>query len=335
MKIVVLGNRSKNQLNYYIWKEAIDNNAIEYISDVFSKNHAYYIWKARKHIVINKLNGLIKPSIYQNRYRIEDSRLKRLFTYKIPQDTDIAILSHISLCNIGKRSLIKTKSGKCRVILFLHDPINQLSNNYQNMINDYRQSGLIDEIYSFDKEDCTKYNFKYCEQIYSPPTVETPQQTEYDIYFAGRDKGRYEVLNKLAVKFTEHNIKCLFRIPKLRGAKRSVFSHLLHEDFKEKMISYDLSIAEMITANCIFDLVQDNQYGLSWRIIEALYYNKKLITNNVSILSNKYYDPRYMQYFEKIEDIDFDWIKNRVSVNYNYQNDYSATKFINSLLEDI
>ena len=73
------------------------------------------------------------------------------------------------------------------------------------------------------------------------------------------------------------------------------------------------------------------QKALTLRPYEAVVYNRKLLTNNRSILDFKYYNSRYMQLFERAEEIDWDWIAADTEVDYGYQGDYSPRKLLELL----
>ncbi len=76
-------------------------------------------------------------------------------------------------------------------------------------------------------------------------------------------------------------------------------------------------------AKCILEIVQEGQSALTMRPYEAVCYNRKLLTNNRSILDFKYYDSRFIQYYEDPADIDWDWVKDNTLVDYGYQGDFS------------
>ena len=48
---------------------------------------------------------------------------------------------------------------------------------------------------------------------------------------------------------------------------------------------------------CILDITSSNQVGMSLRPLEALFFSKKLITNNPSILNSKLYNKNNVYYF--------------------------------------
>ena len=63
------------------------------------------------------------------------------------------------------------------------------------------------------------------------------------------------------------------------------------------------------------------------RYKEAVMYNKKLLTNNSNVNLLPCYNPKYIKYFEKPEDIDIDWLLRREPVIYDYQMEFSTDCF--------
>ena len=112
-----------------------------------------------------------------------------------------------------------------------------------------------------------------------------------------------------------------------------------YEDFFEgdagihfnKHLPYSDMLKILPNVQCILDIPQEDQAALTLRPYEAVVYNKKLLTNNKRIKSFKYYDNRYMQYFERVEDIDWDWLVSDINVNYGYQGDFSPYHLLNQL----
>lgn len=332
MRITVAGNKSKNELNYYVWKDAIDNNLIDYIPEVFRKNFFYYLWRPLHRLAFSQHVCKVLPSITKIQDFVENAKIKNLFVCDIPNDSKFVIISGATISQFGRKKLKALKKNGCKIILFLHDPIKGINNKARiKTIRTCRASGVIDYVYSFDKDDCAKYGYSYVGQVYTPPFKQQTAKATSDIYFAGRDKGRYDTLYNIVSKLARDGRSCFVRMPEANESKNTQLSKLLEDNFQTSMIPYDKSVKEMIGSSCILDIVQEGQEGISWRIIEAIYYNKKLLTNNKSILKNKYYNPEYMQYFKDVKDIDFDWVQKPVKVNHHYENDYSAIKFIKEL----
>ena len=62
-------------------------------------------------------------------------------------------------------------------------------------------------------------------------------------------------------------------------------------------------------------------------------YNKKLLSNNPSIVNLPYYDPRWMRTFRTAEDIDLDWVRAVEPVDYGYRGDFSVENFFRRVEE--
>lgn len=67
------------------------------------------------------------------------------------------------------------------------------------------------------------------------------------------------------------------------------------------------------------------------RFWEAVIYNKKLYTNWAGAVNSPYYDSRFMRVFNNPDEIDYDFIKERIWVNYNYQGELSPVKYLEIL----
>ena len=104
-------------------------------------------------------------------------------------------------------------------------------------------------------------------------------------------------------------------------------------NYYKKWMPYEKVISQTMATNCIFEVLQDNQYGQSLRYFEAVCFNKKLLTNNKNIKNLPFYNEKYMKIFEEIDDIDYDWVKKREEINYNYNNEFSPIFLIDKIDE--
>ena len=110
--------------------------------------------------------------------------------------------------------------------------------------------------------------------------------------------------------------------------------YLLPEDadIHYGLLPYEENIAKILESNCILEIVREGFIGFTQRYYEAIVYNRKLLTNNAEIKELPYYDERYMQYFEKPEDIDWDWVKDPEEVDYCYQGDFSPAAWKENMI---
>lgn len=139
------------------------------------------------------------------------------------------------------------------------------------------------EIISFDRDDCQKYGLRFQNQFTYKFNM-LPTDEQYDLIFIGRDKGRLEELEKILA--SNKNLKAFIRIFPDKGKQYdSHFRQYLLQQF----LPYKEVVSLLYSSRCIIDLVQEGQNGLTWRPLEAMFYNKKLITNYQDILTYDFY----------------------------------------------
>ena len=100
-----------------------------------------------------------------------------------------------------------------------------------------------------------------------------------------------------------------------------------------KRIPYSEVVEKNKASNCILEIISSGQSGASLRYYEAVCYNKKLLTNNKNVVNLPFYNPDYIHVFEKPEDIDWDWVKERIQVDYHYDGRFSPTHLIDKIIE--
>ena len=142
---------------------------------------------------------------------------------------------------------------------------------------------FFDTIFSYDKKDVAAYNFKFLTNYIYDVDIENvvPKQLVFNI--SSFDK-RFSFIQKIASYLETKNISFLFMVRK--GVENN--------DNKITFIKNYLSISEVkkhITqSKILLDVQRENQQGLSFRIFEALGYNKKIITNNADIVNYDFYN---------------------------------------------
>lgn len=116
---------------------------------------------------------------------------------------------------------------------------------------------------------------------------------------------------------------------------KNIRKHRLHNQkglcFDSRDVLYEEVISDVLSTNCILEFVAKGQKAQTARYYEAVCYNKKLLTNNPSVKDLQFYDPRYIQYFETIDDIDFAWIKKKEKVDYHYNGEFSPIHALEKL----
>lgn len=83
----------------------------------------------------------------------------------------------------------------------------------------------------------------------------------------------------------------------------------------------------------LIEVMDQNNSGITLRTLEAISYNKKLLTNNKKINHFEFYDPKYIHIFSDVGKIDIDFFK-KEKVEYNYHNEYSPINFVTFIDRD-
>lgn len=193
-----------------------------------------------------------------------------------------------------------------------------------------------DCILSYDKNDCNEFGFDYLGQsIYSKLDNLQPSNEKSDLYFIGRNKaGRNQDVIKLYNAFYEAGLDLNFNLVDKRKNiekyktkyTKSAGLHLYSDN-----LPYEKVISDVLSTNCILEVVAPGQKVQTARYYEAVCYNKKLLTNNIGFSELPFYDSKYIRYFECIDDIDFDWIKDTSPVEYNYHGEFSPVHLLDTI----
>jgi hypothetical protein len=137
------------------------------------------------------------------------------------------------------------------------------------------------EFWSFDREDCTKYNLKYNTTFYFDTILIKNIIQEKDYLFLGADKGRKESLIQLKNKLIERNVSADFYIVPDKNESNAD---------QIKPVRYNEYLHMIEKCRGIIDYIQPGQAGLTLRPLEALFFKKKLITNDTRILNEDFYN---------------------------------------------
>lgn len=152
------------------------------------------------------------------------------------------------------------------------------------------------ELWSFDKSDCERYKMRFNTTYYFGRRSYETRDAKKTAFFIGRDKGRYIQLASLAKR--------------LRGLGYAVDFNIIRDETSTKdgiyanPMGYEEVIQRMLEASAIVDVLQDEQLGLSLRPMEALYLGKKLLTTNVGIVDEPFYNKNNTYVLGSLDDND-------------------------------
>ena len=151
-----------------------------------------------------------------------------------------------------------------------------------------------------------------------------------DVVFVGAAKDRLPLIRQLYHRFTNAGLKCDFYVTEVPESER-LDDGIVYGD---KNLTFPEYIAREVASDCLLEILQKGSTGRTYRMMEAIIYNKKLITNCPEIKDTPYYNKDYVLYFEDEGQITADCVNKDIGiVDYNYQNDFSPIKYLKFLDE--
>ena len=172
---------------------------------------------------------------------------------------------------------IKRKKEKCKVIAW-----------YWNLINSKNRVPVkyrkYCEEWTFDSEDARKYNIMLNTQFYFEQEYYEEDKKD-DCFFVGADKNRIDDIERLYDLIDSLGYKSQFYVIKDKTSKNKK-SRL----YINKHISYEQVVEYIHKCECIVEINRGSQVGLTVRTLEAVFNNKKLITNNKCICKEPFYN---------------------------------------------
>lgn len=176
--------------------------------------------------------------------------------------------------------------------IWLWNPVASISNRryidnliYKNLFLKLLKFVGVD-LWTFDEGDSNRYGFKYHPQIHALKKREILHGVENGFIFVGQDKGRLNKLLELKALILQHQVRCDLLVKKDKGV---VYYNDDYDCITDEILPYTeyLNLVDNYTG--LIDIVQANQDGLTLRVLESIFLQKKLITNNIAIKKFDFY----------------------------------------------
>lgn len=128
---------------------------------------------------------------------------------------------------------------------------------------------------SFDPCEAERYGMACTGQYFRYPEHQ-PDNIDSDCFFCGLPKDRAGTLQRLRTRLEAEGLTCDFVIPRTPAEK----------------LTYPQYLDRLARTRCVIDISQKGQTGLTRRPLEALFYGKKLLTDNPEIARYDFYRPQ-------------------------------------------
>lgn len=188
----------------------------------------------------------------------------------------------------------------------------------------------FDYVFSFDDDDCKKYGFERFYNCFSKPAnMKRDASKESDAFFIGNAGGRLQKLQEVFKHISKLDQKCRFFIT---GVAKEDMEEIPNVIYNQGM-PFDEEMNYSYNSNCLVEILREGQSGISLRVCEAIAFQKKLLTNNVSLKDEEFYDERFMRVFSSLDEIDADFLGQKIDVEYHCPDVFSPLRICDRIIE--
>ena len=192
---------------------------------------------------------------------------------------------------------------------------------------------LFDEIFdlqmSFDEEEAKRYGMEAFSEFESKIPIKRDENYPLcDVFFAGTAKARLGKLMDIYHKLTAAGLKCHYYLFGVPQEKRVPYEGV---EYGDHYLPYDEMLRRTVNARCVLEINQDGAVGYTSRFLEAVMYNKKLLTDNLFIKKSPFYREDYIQCIQSVDDIDVSFIQNETVIDYHYQDEFSPVHLLEQI----
>lgn len=320
MNFIILGS----QWDFYkvAYKDVISLENTQYIGRPFGKSVLNKIFNLHINQRINSIINLPFKSIW-NKFIIKSK-------FKNEENLCFLIFYDWFILNISTIEYIRKHYPKAKVVIVFNDLIKMKTMRFTiaPLNIDYLKT-ITDLIITFDFKEAKEFELEYHSIPYSSPQLNIKSSPQYDIYFLGQAKNRLDEIittyNQL-IKFGAKVNFILANVPKEKQIELPGITYI-----NGIGVSYQENLSHLKNSRCILEIMQKNGSGYTSRTLEAIAYDKKLLTNNLFIQRAPFYNPEYISYFDKPEDIDPEFIKGLTkneTIDYKYKDQLSPIKLL-------
>jgi hypothetical protein len=257
--------------NNHIAKKLIENGHVVHHIDFNSFLYKYPSFNIK---IINFFYKIFSGRNLKNIYYGKEI-LKRLQKINEKQDVILIIKSDF----IDPKYLIEFKKYTKTLTGFFND-------NSKRYPKTKTVLSCFDNVYSFEKEDCEKYNLPFLTNwIYNEDKKNT--KTEYNLFNISSKDKRLPFLQKIGAQLKAKNISFKIMVFDKKHNDNSSTIEFITSKYSLEEVSGFIS-----KSKTLLDINRPGQSGLTFRVFESLGLEKKLITNNEDIVNYDFYNPQ-------------------------------------------
>ena len=242
---------------------------------------------------LQKLTNLYQKLLGNNDYKkqlkntAENERIQNEIKSK-SDSYDLVLVFSIEYFNEKTLSALKSVSKK--MIAYQWDGLGRTPEIFDRI-------KYFDKFYTFDPKDVDSKTIFFATNFYLDiPEIDIKANNspiEYDLLYIGTStEDRLEKIKTLIFEMRKHNkiFKVILLCYDDVNVQRKQYPYE-EITFITKSMSYKETLNEVLKTKAILDLKLSVHDGLSFRFFEGMKYNKKIVTDNVTIKKYDFYNP--------------------------------------------
>lgn len=304
-----------------MWRDLKNVPYVDFIESPLDTKNSFYKQLFRVHYSfrLNQKIELPGKQFWNSHYSLAH--------YDFDDNTDYIILfTDVSLCNYRREFLEKLKKkGNIKFVLVLINSFYRMRKIIEPML------GCFNLVYTYDRKEAKLFNFKYYPTVYSMVSRNKETVVPGICFFVGVAKDRLDKLIEVYDQLEKRGLAPEFYISGVPRSKQISRSGIIYN----KWLPYKVALKKALRSSCIVEIMDKNNAGVTLRTLEAICYNKRLITNNKKIVDSPFYRRDYVYLIDECADNRTDFWNFQESVEYGYDGRYSPLVFLDRLNKDI
>ncbi len=251
---------------------------------------------------------------------------KYYFTNQFENNKPICFIVSGRYISIEYIRFLKQTYPKCRIVKLYRD-IKRVSRETLPEFTDEICNELFDLQMSEDFEEAAENGYIYFHEFESKIEIaHADKYPLYDIFFAGAGKDRLPVLMDIYNTCRLNGLNCRYYLIRVPKENRIPYEGITYAD---KQMPYTEMLYNTVNSRCVLEINRQGGYSYTSRFLEAVMYNKKLITNNPYVKNSPMYNEKYIRIIKDASEFDVSFVKaDSMKIDYGYNNEFSPINLI-------
>ena len=273
-KIVVLG--CQNDWCAASLDKPIKENIIKYFDKIVVDNLFF------KLLFSSKINHIFKVPLKFVYYKKIDEIIN------ISGNEIILVYDQFNLnCDINLYRYLKKAHPNITLVYLFTNIIEHSKARYYKY--DTKLRDFFDFVFCFDREDAKKYEYDYHGLLFD--RLDAKYETialDCDLFFVGQAKDRVDRIVNIYDMALRESLSCYFYCTNYNDKSNFYSSKNI---FYDKYLKYETVICKIKSSKAVVDIMQQNSTGITLNICDAIFFNKKIITDNLNVKFEPWYNP--------------------------------------------